>query len=158
MRNERAWPQQCWKSCANGSNIVALRFGDHGTKEMLGVVGWKVWPASNFAQQHATTSNNMQQGVQTDATRNIQQCWEMLVNNVASRLQVATGIAKCDGFIINCDRYYKVRWLLQIAVVRFLHYHDLCVVFSLSTPHFKLEKLNDPVLLLVFTWPHQNAN
>ena len=29
----------CWKSCANGSNIVALRFGDHGTKEMLGVVG-----------------------------------------------------------------------------------------------------------------------
>ena len=39
MRNERAWPQQCWKSCANGSNIVALRFDDHGTKEMLGVVG-----------------------------------------------------------------------------------------------------------------------
>ena len=31
MRNERAWPQQCWKSCANGSNIVVLRFGDHGT-------------------------------------------------------------------------------------------------------------------------------
>ena len=29
MRNERE----------NGSNIVALRFGDHGTKEMLGVVG-----------------------------------------------------------------------------------------------------------------------
>ena len=35
----RAWPQQCRKSCANGSNIVALRFDDHGTKEMLGVVG-----------------------------------------------------------------------------------------------------------------------
>ena len=34
--------QQCWKSCANGSNIVALRFGNHGTKEMLGVVGSKV--------------------------------------------------------------------------------------------------------------------
>ena len=73
MRNERAWPQQCWKSCTNGSNIVALRFGDHGTKEMLGVVGWKVWPVSNFAQ-----------GVQTDATCNIQQCWELLANNVAS--------------------------------------------------------------------------
>ena len=39
----RAWPQQCRKSCANGSNrdIVALRFGDHA-KEMLGVVGLKV--------------------------------------------------------------------------------------------------------------------
>ena len=35
----RAWPQHCWKSDANGSNIVALRFGDHRTKEMLGVVG-----------------------------------------------------------------------------------------------------------------------
>ena len=33
--NARAWSQQCWKSCANGSNIVALRFGDQGTKEML---------------------------------------------------------------------------------------------------------------------------
>ena len=39
----------------------------------------------------ATTSNNMQQGVQTDATCNIQQCWELLTNNAASvctRLQV----------------------------------------------------------------------
>ena len=51
---------------------------------MSGVVSWKVWPVSNLAQQHATTSNNMQQGVQTDATCNIQQCWELLVNNVAS--------------------------------------------------------------------------
>ena len=56
---------------------------DHGTKEMLGVVGWKVWQASNFAQQHATTSNNIQQGVKTDATCNIQQCWQLLANNVA---------------------------------------------------------------------------
>ena len=30
-----------------------------------------LWPVSNFAQQHSTTSNNMQQGVQTDATCNI---------------------------------------------------------------------------------------
>ena len=36
----------------------------------------------------ATTRNNMQQGVQTDATCNIQQCWELLANNVAS---VCTG-------------------------------------------------------------------
>ena len=37
--NARAWLQQCWKSCENGSNIVALRLGDHRTKEMLGVMG-----------------------------------------------------------------------------------------------------------------------
>ena len=78
MRNQRAWPQQCWKSCANGSNIVALRFGDHGTKEMSG-------PISNFAQQHATTSNNMQQGVQTDATCKIQQCCVRLYSALLQR-------------------------------------------------------------------------
>ena len=33
-------------------------------------------------------------------------------------LQVATGITKCDGFIKNCDRYYKVRWLLQIFTIQ----------------------------------------
>ena len=37
----------------------------------------------------ATTSNNMQQGVQTDVTCNIQQCWELSANNVAS---VCTGL------------------------------------------------------------------
>ena len=31
----RAWPQQCWKSCAKVSNFVALPFCNHGTKEML---------------------------------------------------------------------------------------------------------------------------
>ena len=45
---------------------------------MLGVAGGNVWPDSNFPQQHATTSNNMQQGVQTDATCNIQQCYVRL--------------------------------------------------------------------------------
>ena len=34
--------ETAWKSCANGFNIVVLRFGDHGTKEMFGVVGSKV--------------------------------------------------------------------------------------------------------------------
>ena len=42
MCNASAWLQQCWKSRANGSKIVALRFDDHETKEMLGVVGSNV--------------------------------------------------------------------------------------------------------------------
>ena len=42
MCNASAWLQQFWKSCANRSKIVALRFDDHETKEMLGVVGSKV--------------------------------------------------------------------------------------------------------------------
>ena len=74
MRNEHEWPQQCWKSCVNGSNIVALRFGDHRTKET-----WELL-AEKF-DWFQTLRNNMQQGVQTDATCNIQQCWELLANN-----------------------------------------------------------------------------
>ena len=59
MRNERAWPQQCWKSCANGSKETV------GSCWLKSLTGFKLC---------ATTSNNMQQGVQTDATCNIQQC------------------------------------------------------------------------------------
>ena len=71
----------------NGSNVVglvALRFGDHGAKE-LGVVGLKNWRVSNFAQQLPTTRNNMQQAEQTAATCNIQQCWKLLAKNVMLR-------------------------------------------------------------------------
>ena len=38
MCNARAWFQQCWKSCAYESSEVALRFDDHGMKEMMRVV------------------------------------------------------------------------------------------------------------------------
>ena len=100
MRNERARPQQCWKSCANGSNIVALRFGDQGTKEMLGVVG----SLTGF-KFCATTSNNMQQGVQTDATCNFQHCWELLANNVAS---VCTGLHR--AFSLTWPASMQIYW------------------------------------------------
>ena len=57
----------CWELLAN--NVASVS------------TGLKVWPVSNFAQQHRTTV--VQQSVQTDATCNIQQCWELLVTNVA---------------------------------------------------------------------------
>ena len=76
MCNARAWPQQCWRSCAiNGSNIVALRLGDHGTKEMLRVVGSEVGPVSNFAQQHATTCNRVCKRTQHVTSNNFESCW-----------------------------------------------------------------------------------
>ena len=40
------------------------------------VIVWK------WIQQPPTTNNNMQQAVPTHATCNIQQCWELLANNV----------------------------------------------------------------------------
>ena len=74
MCNACASPQQCCKSCANGSNIAALRLGDQGTKDvgscwLKRLTGFKLC---------ATTPNNIQQGVQTDATCNIQQCCDRL--------------------------------------------------------------------------------
>ena len=35
-------PKNVERAVKNGSNTVALNFGDHGTKEMLGVVGSRV--------------------------------------------------------------------------------------------------------------------
>ena len=83
VRNARAWPEP-WKTCANRANFFALHFSDRGAKEMLGVVRSKFWPVSNFGQQLLSALNNMQQGVQTDATCKIQQCLELYANNVAS--------------------------------------------------------------------------
>ena len=67
-------PNNVWRAVQTDSTLLRYAY----TKEKLGVVGWKVWPVSNFAQHHATTSNNVQQGVQTDATCNIQQCFVRL--------------------------------------------------------------------------------
>ena len=79
MRNERAWPQPCLEELCKRiqhccTTLRRLRNKSEQIKEMLGVVGLKVWPVSNFEQQHVTTSNNIQQGVQTDVTCNVQQC------------------------------------------------------------------------------------
>ena len=77
MRNERAWPQQCWKSCANGSNIVALRFSDHGTKEMLGVAEKfdRFQTLRNNTQQHPTTCNRVCKRTQHITSNNAGNCW-----------------------------------------------------------------------------------
>ena len=86
MRNERAWPQQCWKSCANGSNIVALRFGDHGTKEMLGVVVEKFdrfQTLRNNTQQHPTTCNRVCKRTLHVTSNNVGSCWPTMLRPFA---------------------------------------------------------------------------
>ena len=57
MRNERAWHQKCWKSCANGTNIVALRYGkiNLGSYWLKSVTGFKLCATTrDNIQQHAT--------------------------------------------------------------------------------------------------------
>ena len=47
--------------------------------------------------------NNMQQGVQTDATCNIQQSWELLANDVASVCTVLNTYSEPENQIIVSD-------------------------------------------------------
>ena len=65
-----------------------------------------------------TTLNNMQQGVQTDATCNIQQYWELLTDNVAS---VCTGIYLFPGVIEREWEMTLVETSVTIETVSGLH-------------------------------------
>ena len=68
--------------CVSGPNSVervvqttqhccALRFGDHGKREMLGVVCLRVWPLSNFVQQIPTIRNSVCKRTQLVTSNNV---------------------------------------------------------------------------------------
>ena len=61
----------------------------------------KLWP---------TNPNNMQQGVQMDATCNTQQCWELLANNVAS---VCTGLKN-----YRSQQSIKIKLAQELSLVK----------------------------------------
>ena len=86
MRNERAWPQQCWKSCANRSNIVALRSGDqtYFRSSLLGG-GREATTVKRSAVRRLRRSRNK---------RNIGSCW----------LKSLTGFKLCAT---TCNRVCK---------------------------------------------------
>ena len=55
MCNEREWPQQCLKSCRNGTNIVAPRFGTKCWELLTQTFdsGFKLGPTTpNNTEQH----------------------------------------------------------------------------------------------------------
>ena len=97
--------QQRWKSCQTDPTL--LRYASAITEQK------KCWEllAEKF-DRFQTLRNNIQQGVQTDATCNIQQCWELLTNNVAS---VCTEFSTAAdhvpenvlNFLDNCLAIYK---------------------------------------------------
>ena len=64
-------------------------------------------------------------------------------------LQIATGITKCDGFITNCDRYYKLRWLLQIATVQRKH-EEFSVLQSCKVSAQTVKSSKSSLLLVGF--------
>ena len=63
----------------------------------------------------ATTSKNIQQGVQTDATCNIQQCWELVDNNVAS-VCTQPNPSNQGGVLIVVDLYQSLNAPLYLLV------------------------------------------
>ena len=119
MCNAGAWPQQCCKSCANESNIVALRFGDHGTKEILEVVGSKVWPVSttpNITRQHATGTRHV-------TFNNVGGCWLTMLRPLAQGL-------KGPYFTLIAQNIYRIISKLEADGVR----------ISLPPPTFSLHE------------------
>ena len=52
------WFCRCW-----------ICFGDHGTKEMLWIVGWNVWPVSNFEPRSQSFSSPSPRGRKSLGTR-----------------------------------------------------------------------------------------
>ena len=50
----------------------------------------------------------------------------------AFSLQIATGMRKCDGLTTNCDNFYKVRRLFQIATAQY-RWHTSTFFFSVSS-------------------------
>ena len=80
------WANNVGSCCARvGSGVrTGATTPNIGGRRMLGVVVSLLVVVCKRMQQLPTTRSNKQQGVQTDATRRIQQCWELLANNVAS--------------------------------------------------------------------------
>ena len=79
MCNTRAWPQQCWRSYANGPNIVVLCLGEHGTCDRL-----------------PTTCGNVQEGLQTDSGSNVRALVLLTFMGNVNKRQHLKIFLKCD--------------------------------------------------------------
>ena len=78
MCNARTWHQQCWESCANGSNIIARSRNTRNVGSCWLKKFDKVQILHNNSQQQTTTCNR------PVCKRTEQQCWALLANNVTS--------------------------------------------------------------------------
>ena len=63
--NGRNNPQQCWELLANSVASVCT--------------GLKLWPVSNFAQQHPTTCNRVCKRTQHVTSNNVGSCWPTML-------------------------------------------------------------------------------
>ena len=107
--------QQCWKSCANGSNIV-LRFGDHGIKEMLGLLAEKFdrfQTLCNNTQQHPTTCNRVCKRTQHVSSNNVGSCWPTMLRPFARGFRFRLK----DFLLISTFRFWIPKALLNFQQI-----------------------------------------
>ena len=102
----RGAPQQCGKSSANGSNIVALPLRTRN-KRTVGSCWLKSLTGFKLCE---TTPNDKHQHARECANRsNIHQCWEFLGKNVTS---VCTGIYKI--FVVLTTKFVSFAFYLSL--------------------------------------------
>ena len=147
MWNALAWPQQCWKElCKRIQHRSATRSRNKrnvGRCWLKRLTGFKLCPK---------TLNNTQQVVKTDATCNIQQCWELLANIVASFF---TGLniypnftcLKCfHGFLCVCYQVVSVFsyvWKPCVPVPDHILKNAKSLGFTVNSPISILEHFNE---------------
>ena len=86
MRNERARPQQCWKSCANGPTL--LRYASAITEqkkcwELLAEKLDRFQTLRNNTQQHPTTCNRVCKRTQHVTSNIVGSCWPTMLRPFA---------------------------------------------------------------------------
>ena len=95
--NAHAWSKHVERAVQNDPALLRYASAITEPKEMLGsLTGSKL---------RLTTPNNMQQGVQTDATCNTQQCWVLLANKVAMLgvvVQLCCNVGSCRLTMLQC--------------------------------------------------------
>ena len=119
------WAENVGSCCVRvGSGVrTGASTPNIGGPTMLGVVVSVLVVVCKRMQQLPTTRSNKQQGVQTDATCKIQQCWELLANNVAS---------DCRGALVVSYSYFSfdaVRSRNTIKSIKFCRMIDISLYY-----------------------------
>ena len=86
MRNERARPQQCWKSGANGPTLLRYALAITEQKKCWELLAEKLdrfQTLRNNTQQHPTTCNRVCKRTQPVTSNIVESCWPTMLRPFA---------------------------------------------------------------------------
>ena len=128
--NARAWSQQCWKSCANGSNIVALRFGDYGTKECCDLFAQKFNEFQTLhknSQQHPKTCSGVCKRTQHVTLSNVGSCWPTMLGPFSRSKGQEHSWTYCLFFLLSI---LWVRQSLKLVLLYASLFSQFCLIIQ----------------------------